>query len=142
MVGPNTGFFLPSTPHLTQRCGATNFVRILSASPHLATALSIGQPHCHGCSRKKSSTRCGQRPLSNEVVRNALRFLLQCRIRVGCVGENRLVVTRDVCRPLHRNTHHTQLVTQATKVFTALLHRGELRPKRRRLHRVLLLTPQ
>ena len=67
--------------------------------------------------------------LANEMVSNALAFLIQGRVRDGCVGQNRLIVTKNPGWTIDRYPHHPQLVPQASQILTTLLHGNELRSK-------------
>ena len=76
---------------------------------------------------------------SNEVVSDALRFLLELRLWDTGIAKHRLVVPINVHWTNNRDSHHPELVTQTTQVFTAELHRTEFTSKAARLNRSLLL---
>ena len=59
------------------------------------------------------------RALTDEMVSNALRLLLELRFRDTCVSQHRLVVSKQVRWTMNGNTHHPQLVSQSSKVFAA-----------------------
>ena len=53
----------------------------------------------------------------------------QSRIRYGCIGKHRLVISIDVRWSFNWDAHHPQFVPQASDVFTALLHSHKFRAK-------------
>ena len=77
--------------------------------------------------------------LAHEMVRDALRLLLQRRFRHHRIAKHRLVVAIDERRFVHRDSHHSQLVTKATSILARLLHRNKLAAKGARLAGRLLL---
>ena len=62
------------------------------------------------------------RSLSNKMVGNTLALLLQSRVRDAGVGQDGLVVTKDVCGSLAWDSHHSQLVPQPSEILAAVLH--------------------
>ena len=69
-------------------------------------------------------------PLSNKMVCNRARLLLQLGVRPGRISQDGLVVPKDVGWALNRNAHHPKLIPQPTDVLTALFHGNEFRSKK------------
>jgi len=67
------------------------------------------------------------------------RILLQLRFGNWLKLNNRLIATIQIWVSLTWDTHHTQLVLQATKIFSALLRSNKLWTKQARLHTSILL---
>jgi hypothetical protein len=80
--------------------------------------------------------------LTDKVVRNALWLLLQCGAWLCRVCQHRLVVSTDIARATHWDSHHPELVPQSSEIFATLLHCNKLGSKGRSLHRRLLLTQE
>ena len=82
-------------------------------------------------------------PLTHEVVRDGRRLLLQCRARVACVGEDRLIVPVDVRGFVDSDSNHPEFVSKALDIVAGCLHSNELAAKGARLARCLtLLVPK
>ena len=73
------------------------------------------------------------------MIGNTLGFLLQGQIRYSGVGKHTLIVTKNEGGQGARNPHRTKLVSQATNVFSTLLHCNELRPELASLDTCLFL---
>ena len=75
------------------------------------------------------------RTFSHEMVCNTLR------IGNGGIGKYRSVVSMHIRRSSHWNSHHSKLIAQTSKIFTAFFHSNEFRAKRGCFNTCLLLTP-
>ena len=81
-------------------------------------------------------------PFSHKMVADTVTLLLQYRFWYGCVGQDRLVITFNVCRSFTWYPHHFELVFKSFKILTRLLHCDKFWPKATTFHtRLLLVIP-